>query len=410
MMPQSGRESLPILRRETLLVALDSLRANRVKAFLTTLGVVIGSACIVLVVTIALTSKQYIIGQIEGIGSNIVYAQLIRTGPQGTATLSDEITVEDLQAIKTGIPQVVEVAGTREIPTSVVIAGEVRPVALVGVTEGFQRIRNLVVVRGRFLDADDMIERGKVCLLTEELAQRLFPADDPVGKSVRLGELRFTVVGVFRERVATFGQSEIKPESVIIPFPLIQFYADYFVRVAYAQAARTEDVPFVTRQVETILKAQHRQGATYDVRNLSSFLETAEKIANALTIVLLLVAFIALVISGIGIMNIQLVTVTQRTREIGVRKAIGARRSEIQAQFLLEAFLISGIGGLIGISIAAALPLLINPLLPRGMSVPISPLSIVVAFAVSCLTGVIFGYLPANRAAGLQPTESLRYE
>jgi putative ABC transport system permease protein len=344
------------------------------------------------------------------VGTNIVYAEVLRGGPLQPAALADEISLADVEAVRQGIPQVVETAGTRQIASSVVVEGAERPVALVGVTEAFQRIRNLIILRGRFLDPDDMAQRGKVCLLTEELAQRLFPAEDPIGKTVRLGELRFTVVGVFRERVATFGQSEIQRESVVIPFTLMRYYADDFVRTLYAQAARAEDVPNVTRQVEQILKSRHRPQAAYEVRNLTALLDTAKRIANALTVVLLIVAFIALVISGIGIMNIQLVTVTQRTREIGVRKAIGARRAEILAQFLLEAFIISGVGGLVGIALAASIPALVNPLLPGNLTVPISTLSMFVAFFVSCLTGVVFGYLPANRAAKLPPTESLRYE
>jgi putative ABC transport system permease protein len=399
-----------MLRGETIQVALDALRANKVKAFLTTLGVVIGSACIVLVVTVALTGKRYIIQQIEGVGTNIVYAQAVRGGPLQLAALADEISLDDLNAVRAAIPQVVEVAGTREVSSSVVVEGVERPVSLVGVTEGFARIRNLILVRGRFLDADDLATRNKVCLLTEELATRLFPGEDPLGKTARLGELRFTVVGVFRERVATFGQSEIQRETVMIPFTLMRFYTEDFIRVLYAQAARPEDVPGVTRQVESVLKSRHRPEATYEVRNLSSLLEAARRIANALTLVLLLVAFIALVISGIGIMNIMLVTVTQRTKEIGIRKAIGAPKREILAQFLLEAFIISGSGGILGVLLAVGIPLLVNPLLPGNLSVSISPVSIVVALLVSCLTGVVFGYLPANRAAKLQPTESLRYE
>jgi putative ABC transport system permease protein len=292
----------------------------------------------------------------------------------------------------------------------VAVEGVERPVSLVGVTDGFQRIRNLVVLRGRSLDSDDHVQRSKVCLLTERLAARVFPAEDPIGKTVRLGELRFAVVGVFRERVATFGQSEIQDESVVIPFSLIGYYAPEYIRTLYAQAASADDVPAVTRQVEQLLRSRHRAEASYAVRNLTALLETAHRIGNALTVVLLVVAFIALVISGIGIMNIQLVTVTQRTREIGVRKAVGARRAEILAQFLLEALLISGAGGIIGIAVAALIPPLVNPLLPGTMAVPISPLSMVVAFLVSCLTGVVFGFLPASRAARLVPTDSLRYE
>ena len=400
-----------MFRSETWKVALDALRANKVKAFLTMLGVMIGSACIVLVVTVALTGKRYIIAQIEGVGSNIVYAQLVRSGPQQLATLSDELTRQDLEAVRNGIPQVVEVAGTRELPMTVVVEGIERPVNLVGITEGFQRIRNLVLLRGRFLDTDDLESRAKVCLLTEELARLVFPAEDPVGKPIRVGELTFTVVGVFRERVSTFGQSEIKRETVVIPYPLMKNYAgEDFLRVIYAQAARAEGVLSVTRQMREMLHGRHRAGAVYLVENLSGLLSTANRIALALTVILLLVAFIALVISGIGIMNIMLVTVTQRTREIGIRKAIGAPRREILSQFLIEAFIISSSGALLGIAIALSIPLLVRPLLPGNLMVPISGLSVVVAFVVSSLTGIIFGYLPADRAAKLQPTESLRYE
>ncbi|MCL5288423.1 MAG: ABC transporter permease [Acidobacteria bacterium] len=395
---------------ETWQVALDALRANKVKAFLTMLGVVIGSACIVMVVTVGLSGKQYILAQIEGVGANIVYAEFVRAGVKESAVLSDELSLADMEAVRAGIPQVAEVAATREIPQTVVVGGVERPVALVGVTEGFQRIRNLVVLRGRFLDADDMTARSKNCVITQELSNLLFPAEDPVGRSVRLGELSFTIVGVFRERVATFGQSEIRRESVVIPFSLMKYYTDDFVRVLYAQAKRPEDVQSVTRQVEQMLRSRHRAEAVYLVQNLTSLLDAAKNISFALSIILILIAFIALVISGIGIMNIMLVTVTQRTREIGIRKAIGARRKEILSQFLLEAFLISGTGGVIGIAIAVLIPVMIEPLLPGNLSVPISGVSIAVAFLVSCFTGILFGYLPANRAAKLQPTESLRYE
>jgi putative ABC transport system permease protein len=407
------------------MVALDALRANRVKALLTMLGVVIGSACIVLVVTVALTGKKYIIAQIEGVGSNIVYAQVVRTGQGRAATLADELTVEDMEAIRKATPLAAAVAGTREIPMTVVVEGVERPVSLVGVTEEFQRIRNLQVLRGRFFDADDMLTRGKVCLVTQPLADLVFPAEDPLGRTIRVGELTFTVIGVFRERVSTFGQSEIKRESVMIPFPLVMYYTgEELIRVLYAQAAQPEDVPALTRQVDEVLHSRHRAGAVYRVENLSSILEAAGKISLALTIVLLLVASISLVISGIGIMNIMLVTVTQRTREIGIRKAIGAPKREILYQFLIEAFIISGIGALAGILIAVSIPAALRwaitlaqnilrldlGLDPATLNFPVSWLSVIVAFTVSCLTGILFGYLPANRAAKLQPTESLRYE
>jgi putative ABC transport system permease protein len=391
-------------------LAFDALRANKVKAFLTMLGVVIGSGCIVLVVTVALIGRSYIITLIEGVGSNIVYAELIRTSAQA-ATLADEITLSDIEAVRNTLPSVTEVAGTHDVQRAIAAGGVERPVTLVAVTGGFQAIRNLLVVQGRYFDPDDMASASKVCLLTKELADVVFPGVDPIGKDIRVEELRFTVIGVFRERIATFGQSEITSETVLVPFGLLKGYAGTdSVKVLYAQAANPESVPRVTGEVKQLLLGRHRSGAGYSVQNLSTLLDVAHRIASALTAVLLGVGSVTLLVSGVGIMNIMLVTVTERTREIGLRKAIGARNREILYQFLLEALIISGTGATVGITIVASIPFFVRPLLPPGVTIPISGLSMAVAFGVSCVTGVIFGYLPANRAAKLQPTEALRYE
>src|SRR5215510_9508198 len=240
--------------RDVWNVAIDSLRANKVKAFLTMLGVVIGSACIVLVVTISLVGRQYILAQVEGVGSNLIYAELIRTGSQST-TLADELTLADLESARTEIPDVQHVAATHDQQMAVVAQGIERPVTLVAVTEDFQIIRNLLVPTGRYFDTGDFETRSKVCLLTEDLARVVFPGTNAVGQEIRVGELRFTVIGVFKERIATFGQSEIARESVIVPFGLLRSYAGTdSVKVLYAQAARPEAVAVVTRQVDEILR------------------------------------------------------------------------------------------------------------------------------------------------------------
>jgi putative ABC transport system permease protein len=400
---------------ETFRLAVQALGANKLRAILTMLGVVIGSACIVLVVTVALAGKSYIIGQIEAVGANIVFAETVHTGPR-SAAIDDEISLGDMQAVRAGIPEVVQAAGIHDINSTVVVDGVEHPVNLVGVTEGFQQIRNLVITRGRYFDDDDLRSGSKVCLLTQELSALVFPNDDPIGKDIRLGELTLTVIGVFRERLATFGQSEITRESVILPFSLVKYYTGQeYIRTLYVQGDRPEDVPSVTQQVGEILRERHRQGADYRVQNLGGILETARRISAALTVVLILIALIALTISGIGIMNIMLVTVTERTKEIGLRKAIGASRNQILYQFLVEAMLISGIGSLAGIAIAVSIPVLLRTLLGLlpdvgGIAIPISWISVVLAFAVSTATGLFFGYLPASRAAALQPTESLHYE
>src|ERR1700687_721158 len=396
--------------RETLSVAIDALRGNKMRAILTSLGVIIGSASIVLVVTVALTSRKFVISQIEGIGSNLVWAELIHAGSKGQP-LSYELTVSNMDAVKASIPGVQEVAGTRELPMSVIVGGAERRVNLIGVTEGFQAIRRLVIIRGRYFDSADMETRSKVCLVTRELSDRVFGLENPIGGTIRMGELTFTVIGVFRERVTTFGLSEIQKESVIIPLTLMKYYTGADVlRILYAQAVRPEAVPGVERQVMQLLRSRHPINAEYDVQTLTAILGAARNISLALTIVLIVIAFIALLISGIGIMNIMLVKVQERTREIGIRKAIGAARREIMYQFLIESIVISGGGAVVGILIGIAIPVTAQFFLPGNLRVPVSPLSVIVAFVVSCSTGLFFWYLPANQAASLEPVESFRSE
>jgi len=388
--------------RETISVAIDALRANKLRAILTSLGVIIGSASIVLVVTVALTSKKFVLSRIESIGSNLVWVELVQR-PDKPQPLSYEMTAEDMEAAKS-IPNVIQVAGTRELPMAVIANGAERPVSLVGVTDGYQAIRRLIILRGRYFDAADMEMRSKVCLITPQLSERIFGQDNPVGKSVRMGDLTFTVIGVFRERAETLDLSDLHENSVIVPFTVMRYYTGLeVVRLLDVQADSAEAVPSVQRQLTQLLRSRHPAEAEYKVQTLNAIL--------VLTIVLIVIAFIALVVSGIGIMNIMLVTVTERTREIGIRKAIGAARREIMYQFLIESFVISGGGAVIGILIGIAIPVVIQLLLlPANLRVPVSPLSVIIAFLVSCSTGLFFGYLPANQAARLQPVESLRYE
>jgi putative ABC transport system permease protein len=386
------------------------LRANKVRAVLTSIGVIIGSAYIVLVVTVALTSQKFVISQIEAMGSNLVWVEMIKT-PEKAQPLSYEINTDDLGAAKAQIPEALIVAGFNDLPMAVVVGGRTRPVRLIGVTEGYQQIRRLIILRGRYFDSADMEARSKVCLITKDLADRVFGVENPVGRQLRMGELTFTVVGVFRERAETFGLSELQKESVIIPFSLIKYYTGTDVlSTLQLQTGGPDKVATVEKQINRLLKSRHPAQAEYNVQTLVAILTTAKIIAIALRIVLIVIAFIALLISGIGIMNIMLVTVTERTREIGIRKAIGAAQNEIMWQFLIEAFLISGGGAVIGILIGIGIPVIVQQFLPGNLRVPISGMSVVLAFLVSCSTGLFFGWLPAKQAAALEPIESLRYE
>ena len=222
--------------------------------------------------------------------------------------------------------------------------------------------------------------------------------------------LQFTVIGTFKEKTESFSLSELSGENVLIPMSVLRYFAPIErIDPMYVQTRTATDVEPVTKLVHTILEGRHRQGAKYRVDNLASILAAAKDIAAVLTVVLLLVSALALIISGIGIMNIMLVTVTERTREIGLRMAVGAARRDVLEQFLAEAVIISMGGGMAGILIGVAIPLSVR-FFTDEFAIPISYFSILVAFTVSLLVGLVFGILPANRAARLNPTEALRYE
>jgi putative ABC transport system permease protein len=247
--------------------------------------------------------------------------------------------------------------------------------------------------------------------MTQKLAKRLYGSVEAApGHNIKVHGLQFTVIGTFKEKVESFGQSELNAETLLIPITVQQ----YFTRVEridplYVQVRSPEQVEAVTTQVKEILESRHRAGTSYKVENLTGILNAAKSIAEILTLVLILVSAIALVISGIGIMNIMLVTVTERTREIGVRMAVGASRRDILLQFLMEAILISIAGGSFGIVAGIALPLSVQ-FFVENLRIPISVWSIGIAFTVSSLVGLVFGMLPASRASKLNPTEALRYE
>ena len=250
-----------------------------------------------------------------------------------------------------------------------------------------------------------------------KLAVRMFGSQEAaIGQNIKLFKLQFTVIGTFREKTSTMGIGEIFDETILIPISIVRYFVPYErVDPTYIEVRDASDVPAVREYVNQILESRHRPGAKYQVHDLTAILDTANQIANVLTIVLIIVSAIALLISGIGIMNIMLVTVTERTREIGLRMAVGASRREVLLQFLVEAVLISLIGGTIGIFIGLAVPITVTILIkqlevPASIHIPISPISVIVAFAVSFTVGVGFGLLPARRASQLNPTEALRYE
>lgn len=396
---------------EALKFSVQALRANPVRSLLTGLGMVIGTASVILVVTISLTSRDFILEQIQGIGSNIIFAYYVSAGPTSPQADADYIKMADVEALRRELgADIVAATGVMSNFDQILIGGKVQDVKVIGTDEAYAPVRNIIVSTGRFLDRTDVDLRNKVVLLTENLAKRMYGSIGAAQHQVlRLYGLQFTVIGTFREKVETFGQSEVEKDTILTPFSVLRYFTPVErIDPLYVQVRSPQEVDRVAARVQEIIAARHRPGASYRVDTLTAILNAAKNISLILSAVLVMVSAITLIISGIGIMNIMLVTVTERTREIGIRLSIGARKREILFQFLVEAVMVSLTGGFVGILVGVSIPLSVQ--LFADITIPISYTAIVVAFGVSCLVGLVFGILPANRAAKLNPTEALRYE
>jgi len=396
---------------EILAFAYDTFSSNKVKFALTALGMVIGTASLILVVTIGLTGKQYVMNQIQAIGANLIYAEYEGGAPRITNVNPDPLTIDDMVAVLAQVPGIAAASPVIPLDERVPVGnGQERDVRVLGVYPEYSQVRNLVVLTGRFFDQQDSQGHNKVGVITPKMAEQLFGSpEEAVGKVIKLSGLPFTVVGTFKERVDTFGQSEVTNNTMLIPYSVARYFQDTpNVKQIYFSTTDSSNVIPVTLQIRKVIQSRHRPESVYSVENLTQLVAVAEKTANALTLVLLAVALVVLLVSGIGIMNIMLSTVSSRIREIGIRKAIGATTREIRFQFLSEAILISLVGGILGTIIGLALPFSVRFF--TDYRIPISGLSAIIAIVVSSLVGIIFGTIPATRAAQLDPVESLRYE
>ncbi|MGA2102018.1 MAG: ABC transporter permease [Candidatus Sulfotelmatobacter sp.] len=396
---------------EILNFAYDAFSSNKLQFTLTSLAMAVGTASVILVVTIGMTGKQYILRQIQSIGANMIYADY-QGGLQRIDSTPDPMTVDDVKAVREQVPSVVAASPTIALNDRISVGGgKQRDILVLGADYEYRRVRNLVVLAGRFFDSEDTSGRNKVGVITDELAKKLFGTPSAsIGQIIKLsGGLPFTVIGVFKESVDTFGQSEIQEDTMLIPYTVSRFFtSSAAVYQIYFSAASPQDVIPATAAIKRVLQSRHRAESVYSVQNLTQLLSVAGRIADALTVILMLVAFVTLLVSGIGIMNIMLATVTSRIREIGIRKAIGATTREIRFQFLAEAILISLTGGIAGIIAGLALPYSVRFF--TDYHFPISGLSAIIAIIVSSIVGIIFGTVPATRASQLDPVESLRYE
>jgi putative ABC transport system permease protein len=397
---------------EIFSLAIDSFRASKARFLLTMMGMVIGSASIILVVTVGLTGKQYALETISSLGPNKIemqYSGGTIIGPDNTST-PDQMTREDMMAVVNTIPGIVAYSPMLEVHDHISVGGGItKDTMLLGVSPEYKEVRGLVVLAGRFFDDQDAATHAKVAVLNKPLAIELFgTVQAAVGQNITVKTITLTVIGVFQESIDTYGQSEISDETMLIPYEVARYFTGTdFVKEIFFRMATSSMVEPAAKQITDLITSHHRPNSVYRAETLTGVLDDMNKIATILTWVLTLAAAITLVVAGVGIMNSMLANVQARTREIGIRKALGATQREIRLQFLTEAVFMSLTGGIIGTILGLGVPLSVRLL---GYKLPVPWQAAVIALATSVIVGVVFGTVPANRAARLDPVETLKYE
>jgi putative ABC transport system permease protein len=404
---------------QAFLEALDSLVANRLRSALTILGIVIGVAAVIAMLAIGSGAENTITGEIQGIGTNLLF--VAQTGSDDIRN-PKPITLGDAEAINDPLqaPSVAGVAAAVQGRGEITFGGESTNTTLYGVTENYQQVRNLNLLEGEFFNENQLLSRSSVAILGTEVAENLFGRKNGlVGEKLRIEGQTFRVVGVLEEQGGSAFNNQ--DDQVVIPLStaqtrLIKRPQYNQVDVLFVQAYSTELIEQAELEISEILRKRHRTELGKDdftIISQDDIIGVASSITNVLTIFLGGIAAISLLVGGIGIMNIMLVSVIERTREIGLRKALGARKVDILVQFLTESLLLSLVGGLLGIAfgwlisftvgqIAAANDVSINPVISLN--------AVLLATLFSIAVGLFFGIYPANRAANLQPVEALRYE
>lgn len=395
---------------EGLRGALLSLKANKLRAGLTMLGIIIGIAAVIAVVTIGMGGKAAIMQEMEKTGVNlfILYPKAIGQGGREEGT---RLTQQDVESLKRALPQVKAL-----VPTSLEYGNlEVnqRRVSsmIVGTTSGFAELRRRETSKGRFFTEEEFTADRRLIVIDQNLADQLFGAGNPLGQQVIVHNVPCRVIGVLAKDESAFAQFNVGPQSSYAYMPWgawADIYGSRRVDQIEGSTSNEGDIEGTIASAKRILNQRHATTESFEVFNAQQLVKTANQITKILTSIIGLVAGISLLVGGIGIMNIMLVSVTERTREIGLRKALGARKRDILTQFLLEAIVISLIGGLIGIAVGSGSALLTAHLLKWPPL--LSGWAIALAVSFSIAVGLFFGYYPARQAAKLEPIAALRYE
>ncbi len=403
----------------TVKISFRALWVNKMRSSLTMLGIIIGVGAVIAMVAVGAGASQKIAAQISTMGSNLLIilpgsttAGGVRMGAGTQPTLS----MADADAILKECPAVSDVGPTLGGVAQIVFGHMNWSTGVTGTTPGMLAVRDWDVSSGRPFTQQDVKSATKVALLGQTVAENLFGDQNPVGQTIRIKNVPFTVIGVLAEKGQS-PQGQDQDDTVMIPVTTAQkkLFGTQFpgmVRIIMVKARSTEDLPGAEQQITDLLKQRHHIGPKQDndftVRNLTSIMQAAEQSSRVMTLLLGAIASVSLLVGGIGIMNIMLVSVTERTREIGIRMAIGAKTWDIRLQFIIEALTLSMIGGIVGILVGVSTSLILSSF--SGWPTVVSPLSIVMAFSFSGFIGIFFGFYPAYKASLLNPIDALRYE
>jgi putative ABC transport system permease protein len=399
-------------------VAFRALVRNKMRAALTMLGIIIGVSAVIAMVSIGQGASASVQAQIESIGTNLLFVSAgtqnvggVRSGTGDTGT--NTLTVDDLDAIKREVPSVSMVTPSVNARTQMVAGNQNWNTGLTGVSEQYPEIRKWPVASGSFFTDADVRTAARTLVIGQTLADNLFPGADPIGQDIRINSLPFRVVGVMAKK-GQDAQGRDQDDVAFAPFTTVQkkILGRDRVQIAYVSAISQDATYTAQEQITDLLRQRHKLTANepsdFTVRNMTDIAEAANETSKTMTILLACIAGVSLLVGGIGIMNIMLVSVTERTREIGIRMAIGARSSAVRTQFLIESIVLSLTGGTIGIVLGIVLSLVIPAFL--GWPTLVSFMAIVGSVVFSAAVGIFFGYYPARKAAALDPIEALRYE
>lgn len=386
--------------KQSLKMALRALSVNKLRSILTIIGIAIGIASVVVIYAICLGGRKVIISQINQLGPNLVAVY------QAGGTLEND----DVEEIKRGLrDEIIYSAPVLYYSGKIEYKGKIRYMNVMGTTPEYRFVRNVKLSKGEFLKDKDQIQANRVCVLDEETKEEFFKGIEPIGEKIKIEGFRFDVVGVMEKKSGNIWEEFANKEPTIVPISVIQkFIRKKRLQVLFLQIKDLKDVENISYRIKEILKRKYANIDNFKIFTLKDAIGMVDKVTKTLIIISSSVAGISLLVGGIGIMNIMLVTVVERTKEIGLRKATGARTKDILLQFLIEAGCISGIGGIIGIIIGVAGGYIAAKL--AKWEAIISYEMIVFTFLFSIIVGVFFGLYPARKAAKLEPTEALRYE